>query len=70
MALVGDGRPDEASAVAATALETDRLTAGLVREAGRVEATLAGQYPELPEARDFRERYRALEAAAQAPAEG
>jgi hypothetical protein len=62
LALVGAGRPDEAAALATAALATDRLTTGLVRDAGRVDAVLAEQYPGLSEARDFRDRYLALEA--------
>ncbi len=47
------------------ALATDRMVAPVLLRASAFERTLTGQYPELPEARDFRDRYRALEAPGQ-----
>jgi transcriptional regulator with XRE-family HTH domain/tetratricopeptide (TPR) repeat protein len=67
--LMRQGRPDEAALTAGEALTADRLVAGVLRQAGRFEAALSQRYPELPEARDFREKYMALEAAARPPAE-
>lgn len=60
--LLRDDRPAEAVATAVTALDTPRPVTPVRVQAASFERAMTARHPELAEARQFRERYLALEA--------
>jgi transcriptional regulator with XRE-family HTH domain len=58
LVLVGLGRPDEAAALGALAVDSRRLVPSNVWRAGELASALTTRYPDLAESCDYRDRYR------------
>jgi len=63
LVVLGRDRPDEAAALGVLAVDSGCLVPSNVWRAAELARALAGRYADLPETRDFHERYRIVAAA-------